>query len=180
MKHDGKVNCKSSDVQVWWWKVREIPLFQGNLGWWNIIIWPDGLCWEFVGWLFARVGCVFGIHKDRFCLHCVERWKDEGDLPEIIVSSFSPICYSKQVWMYIPSLKLASSPWKEVVYSTIQLPFLFEVKFYVLQFYHGKIPLKRQNLLDKQKSNQTNKSIWKTSCRVSINFTPKTSRSCLK
>ena len=25
----------------WWWKVREIPLFQGNLGWWNIIIWPD-------------------------------------------------------------------------------------------------------------------------------------------
>ena len=19
----------------------EIPLFQGNLGWWNIIIWPD-------------------------------------------------------------------------------------------------------------------------------------------
>ncbi len=21
--------------------VREIPLFQGNLGWWNIIIWPD-------------------------------------------------------------------------------------------------------------------------------------------
>ena len=20
---------------------REIPLFQGNLGWWNIIIWPD-------------------------------------------------------------------------------------------------------------------------------------------
>ena len=26
--------------------VREIPLFQGNLGWWNIIIWPDtfGAC----------------------------------------------------------------------------------------------------------------------------------------
>ena len=22
---------------------REIPLFQGNLGWWNIIIWPDRL-----------------------------------------------------------------------------------------------------------------------------------------
>ena len=21
--------------------VRDIPLFQGNLGWWNIIIWPD-------------------------------------------------------------------------------------------------------------------------------------------
>ena len=27
----------------WWWKVREMGprLFQGNLGWWNIIIWPD-------------------------------------------------------------------------------------------------------------------------------------------
>jgi len=23
--------------------VREIPLFQGNLGWCNIIIWPDGM-----------------------------------------------------------------------------------------------------------------------------------------
>ena len=23
--------------------VREIPLFQGNLGWWNMIIWPDNL-----------------------------------------------------------------------------------------------------------------------------------------
>ena len=23
--------------------VREIPLFQGNVGWWTIIIWPDGL-----------------------------------------------------------------------------------------------------------------------------------------
>ena len=22
--------------------VRENPLFQGNLGWWNIMIWPDG------------------------------------------------------------------------------------------------------------------------------------------
>ena len=25
--------------------VREIPLFQGNLGWWNIIIWPDPGLW---------------------------------------------------------------------------------------------------------------------------------------
>ena len=27
----------------WWWTVREMGprLFQGNLGWWNIIIWPD-------------------------------------------------------------------------------------------------------------------------------------------
>ncbi len=36
--------------------VREIPLFQGNLGWWNIIIWPDG--WYQAGskyWWFTRV-----------------------------------------------------------------------------------------------------------------------------
>ena len=26
-----------------WRLVREIPLFQGNVGWWTIIIWPDGL-----------------------------------------------------------------------------------------------------------------------------------------
>ena len=29
--------------------VREIPLFQGILGWWNIIIWPDG--WYGIGFL---------------------------------------------------------------------------------------------------------------------------------
>ena len=28
--------------------VREIPLFQGNLGWWNIIIWPDEMIFIFV------------------------------------------------------------------------------------------------------------------------------------
>ena len=28
----------------WWRKVREIILFPGNLGWWNIIIWPDLGC----------------------------------------------------------------------------------------------------------------------------------------
>ena len=26
----------------WWWRVREMgPLFQKNLGWWNIIVWLD-------------------------------------------------------------------------------------------------------------------------------------------
>ena len=38
----------------WWWKVREIPLFQGNLGWWNIIIWPDG--WLVLGWMGYSLG----------------------------------------------------------------------------------------------------------------------------
>ena len=26
------------------WSNYKIPLFQGNLGWWNIIIWPDYMC----------------------------------------------------------------------------------------------------------------------------------------
>ena len=45
--------------------VREIPLFQGNLGWWNIIIWPDihlqktygefwKTCHTFLGFFFSR------------------------------------------------------------------------------------------------------------------------------
>ncbi len=34
--------------------VREIPLFQGNLGWWNIIIWPDS--WPFIN---QHLECIF-------------------------------------------------------------------------------------------------------------------------
>ena len=29
--------------------VREVPLFQGNLGWWNIIIWPDQMSEHILG-----------------------------------------------------------------------------------------------------------------------------------
>jgi len=32
---------------------RELPLFQGNLGWWNIIIWPDdcsSICYVYTRW----------------------------------------------------------------------------------------------------------------------------------
>ena len=29
----------------WWWIVREIPLCQANLGWWNIVIWTELLFW---------------------------------------------------------------------------------------------------------------------------------------
>ena len=35
---------------------REIPLFQGNLGWWNIIIWPD---------LMVRIKNIFDSWKGR-------------------------------------------------------------------------------------------------------------------
>ncbi len=38
----GQIIATSHDQKPkWWWKVREICLFQGNLGWWNIVIWPD-------------------------------------------------------------------------------------------------------------------------------------------
>ena len=39
----GQIIVTSHDLTPDGGLVREIPLFQGNLGWWNIIIWPDGL-----------------------------------------------------------------------------------------------------------------------------------------
>ena len=49
----GQIIATSHDLTPNGGLVREIPLFQGNLGWWNIIIWPDdcpGLCfgWQFI------------------------------------------------------------------------------------------------------------------------------------
>ncbi len=37
----GQIIATSHDLTPNGSLVREIPLFQGNLGWWNIIIWPD-------------------------------------------------------------------------------------------------------------------------------------------
>ena len=40
----GQIIATSHDLTPkgsWGREIREIPLFQGNLGWWNIIIWPD-------------------------------------------------------------------------------------------------------------------------------------------
>ena len=37
----GQIIATSHDLTPNGGLVREIPLFQGNLGWWNIIIWPD-------------------------------------------------------------------------------------------------------------------------------------------
>ena len=36
----------------WWWKVREIPFFQGNLAWWIFKIWPDII--DVADWLQFR------------------------------------------------------------------------------------------------------------------------------
>ena len=47
----GQIIATSHDLTPNGGLVREIPLFQGNLGWWNIIIWPDHL---------ADFGAVFG------------------------------------------------------------------------------------------------------------------------
>ena len=42
----GQIISTSHDLTPNGGLVREFPLFQGNLGWWNIIIWPDSLyCW---------------------------------------------------------------------------------------------------------------------------------------
>ena len=37
----GQIIATSHDLTPNGGLVREIPLFQGILGWWNIIIWPD-------------------------------------------------------------------------------------------------------------------------------------------
>ena len=37
----GQIIATSHDLTPNGGLVRDIPLFQGNLGWWNIIIWPD-------------------------------------------------------------------------------------------------------------------------------------------
>ena len=39
----GQIIATSHDLTPNGGLVREIPLFQGNLGWWNIIIWPDSI-----------------------------------------------------------------------------------------------------------------------------------------
>ena len=41
----GQIIATSHDLTPNGGLVREIPLFQGNLGWWNIIIWPDYFPW---------------------------------------------------------------------------------------------------------------------------------------
>ena len=37
----GQIIATSHDLTPNGGLVGEIPLFQGNLGWWNIIIWPE-------------------------------------------------------------------------------------------------------------------------------------------
>ena len=49
----GQIITTSHDLTPNGGLVREIPLFQGNLGWWNIIIWPDFWKYE-VEFILAR------------------------------------------------------------------------------------------------------------------------------
>ncbi len=46
----GQIIATSHDLTPNGGLVREIPLFQENLGWWNIIIWPDGV---YSPWFFT-------------------------------------------------------------------------------------------------------------------------------
>ncbi len=41
LQKSGQIIATSHDPSPNGGLVREIPLFQGNLGWWNIIIWPE-------------------------------------------------------------------------------------------------------------------------------------------
>ncbi len=51
----GQIIATSHDLTPNGGLVREIPLFQGNLGWWNIIIWPDNMSWLFLLMKYSRV-----------------------------------------------------------------------------------------------------------------------------
>ncbi len=48
----GQIIATSHDLTPIGSQGREIPLFQGNPGWWNIIIWPDFCC--YYCWWFVR------------------------------------------------------------------------------------------------------------------------------
>ena len=51
----------------WWWIVREISLlFQGNPGWWNIIIWPD-ILYHFMSYL--PLWMIWITYLDRVMFH---------------------------------------------------------------------------------------------------------------
>ena len=68
---------KSQDLNLtrpifpkWWWKVREIPSFQGNLGWWNIMIWPDFWCsCPFRSPFYCTMDLALQSYEERSC-HC--------------------------------------------------------------------------------------------------------------
>ena len=55
--------------------VREFPLFQGNLGWWNIMIWPD-ICFR----VFSQSDTKFGCHDFPMFFLCVIRGDTFRDL----------------------------------------------------------------------------------------------------
>ena len=50
----GQIIATSHDLTPNGGLVREIPLFQGNLGWWNIIIWPDIYIYTYI-YIYIRL-----------------------------------------------------------------------------------------------------------------------------
>ena len=61
----GQIIATSHDLTPNGGLVREIPLFQGNLGWWNIIIWPEWFTWCF--------STIFSL-EDGSLRWCHQRW----------------------------------------------------------------------------------------------------------
>ena len=51
----GQIIATSHDLTPNRGLVREIPLFQGNLGWWNIIIWPVFMNPEFLFFVLIQI-----------------------------------------------------------------------------------------------------------------------------
>ena len=65
----GQIIATSYDLTPNGGSVREIPLFQGNLGWWNIIIWPEKMDWD--GWHDSK-------WNDSSHHAGIDQWNDSG------------------------------------------------------------------------------------------------------
>ena len=63
---------------------RDIPLFQGNPGWWNIIIWPD---------IYGFYMCIYAISWVEWCVtHTMEGYNHPVFPPWVVSQRQSPSC----------------------------------------------------------------------------------------
>ena len=61
-----------------WWFSNEISLFQGNLGWWNIIIWPDSLLTNNLQWFWIDASILCWSRSISHAADCFKRMWDIG------------------------------------------------------------------------------------------------------
>ena len=111
----GQIIATSHDLTPNGGLVREIPLFQGNLSWWNIIIWPD----QYIGDLkpinlglntFIFQG--FGVPSWCF-LGCSPSWKVKLGITRCWLLPYQPALF----WVddfHFPQLGYGLVPWRKL------------------------------------------------------------------